>query len=137
MVFLRSQNYEVWRIVEKGPVEVTGDEDQWTREKMRRVILNYSAMNMLQCAIHLKEYSRISMCKSAKEMWNKLELLYEGTSQVRETKVNMLVSDYELFIMKSDETISEMFARFMVIINGLRALGVSDTEGTEEGTQKR
>ncbi|MQL82715.1 hypothetical protein Taro_015199 [Colocasia esculenta] len=80
-------------------------------------------MNMLQCAIHPKEYSKISMCKSAKEMWDKLELLYEGTSQVRETKANMLVSDYELFIMKSDETIFEMFARFMVIINGIRALG--------------
>ncbi|MQM02552.1 hypothetical protein Taro_035321 [Colocasia esculenta] len=46
-------------------------------------------MNMLQCAIHPKEYSRISMCKSAKEMWIKLELLYESTSQVRETKANM------------------------------------------------
>ncbi|MQL67855.1 hypothetical protein Taro_000108 [Colocasia esculenta] len=63
------------------------------------------------------------MCKSTKEMWDKLELLYEGISQVWETKVNMLVSNYELFVMKSDENISEMFARFMVIINGLRALG--------------
>ncbi|MQL97005.1 hypothetical protein Taro_029688, partial [Colocasia esculenta] len=111
MVFLRAQNYEVWRIVEKGPIEVTRDEDQWTREQIKRVTLNYSTMNMLQCAIHPKEYSRISMCKSANEMWDKLELLYEGTSQVRETKANMLVSDYELFIMKSNETISEMFAR--------------------------
>ncbi|MQM22673.1 hypothetical protein Taro_055729, partial [Colocasia esculenta] len=81
VVFLRAQNYEVWRIVEKGPIEVTRDEDQWTREQIRRVTLNYSAINMLQCAIHSREYSRISMCKSAKEMWDKLELLYEGTSQ--------------------------------------------------------
>ncbi|MQM18025.1 hypothetical protein Taro_051008 [Colocasia esculenta] len=122
MVFLRAQNYDVWRIVEKGTIEVIGDEDQWTKEQIRRVTLNYSATNKLQCANFPKEYSKISMCKSAKEMWDKLELLYEGTSQVRETKANMLVSDYELFIMKSDETISEMFARFMVIINGLRAL---------------
>ena len=63
------------------------------------------------------------MFMSAKEMWDKLELLYEGTSQVRETKANMLVSDYELFIMKSNETISEMFARFMLIVNGLKGLG--------------
>ncbi|MQM14936.1 hypothetical protein Taro_047872 [Colocasia esculenta] len=89
MVFLRAQNYEVSRIVEKGPIKVTGDENQWTREQIRMITLNYSTMNMLQCAIHQKEYSRISMCKSAKEMWDKLELLYEGTSQVRETKANM------------------------------------------------
>ncbi|MQL82974.1 hypothetical protein Taro_015454 [Colocasia esculenta] len=89
IVLLRAQNYELRRIVEKGPIEVTGDEDQWTRDQIWRVTMNYSAMNMLQCAIHPKEYSKISMCNSAKEMWDKLELLYEGTSQVRETKANI------------------------------------------------
>ncbi|MQL91023.1 hypothetical protein Taro_023624 [Colocasia esculenta] len=123
MVFLRAQKYEVWRIVEKELVEVTGDEDTWTAEQIIRATLNYTAMNFLECAIHPQEYSRISMCKSAKEMWDKLELLYEGTFQVQETKANMLVSDYELFVMKYDENISNMFARFMVIINGLRDLG--------------
>ena len=55
-------------------------------------------------------------------MWDKLELIYEGTSEVRETKASMLVSKYEMFKMKNDETISEMFARFMLIINGLKGL---------------
>ena len=35
----------------------------------------------------------------------------------------MLVHDYELFMMKSEETISEMFARLMEITNGLKGLG--------------
>ncbi|MQL73441.1 hypothetical protein Taro_005797 [Colocasia esculenta] len=127
-VFLRAQNYEIWKVVEVGPYENQGDEETWTREQIRRATLNYSAMNMIQCAVHPKEYSRISMCKSAKEMWDKLELLYEGTSQVKETKANILVSEYELFMMKSDETISEMFAMFMIIVNGLKALGKDYTD---------
>ena len=127
-VFLRAQNYEIWKVVETGPYENQGEEETWTREQIRRATLNYSAMNMIQCAVHPKEYSRISMCKSAKEMWDKLELLYEGTSQVKETKANILVSEYELFMMKSNESISEMFARFMVIVNGLKALGKEYTD---------
>jgi len=127
-VFLRAQNYEIWKVVEVGPYENQGEEETWTREQIRKATLNYSVMNMIQCAVHPKEYSRISMCKSAKEMWDKLELLYEGTSQVKETKTNILVSEYELFMMKPNENISEMFARFMVIVNGLKALGKEYTD---------
>ncbi|MQL76069.1 hypothetical protein Taro_008454 [Colocasia esculenta] len=36
---------------------------------------------MMQCAVHPKEYSRVSTCKSAMEMWDKLELIYEGTPE--------------------------------------------------------
>ncbi|MQM16954.1 hypothetical protein Taro_049917 [Colocasia esculenta] len=77
---------------------------------------------MMQCAVHPKEYLRVSTCNSAKEMWDKLELIYEGTSEMRETKASMLTSKYEMFKMKHDETISDMFAIFMLIINGLKGL---------------
>ncbi|MQL85725.1 hypothetical protein Taro_018247 [Colocasia esculenta] len=77
---------------------------------------------MMQCVVHPKEFSRVSTCNSAKEMWDKLELIYEGTSEVRETKTSMLVSEYEMFKMKNEETISDMFAKFMLIINGLKGL---------------
>ena len=69
------------------------------------------------------EFSRISTCRSAKEMWDKLELIYEGTSEVKETKANLLITEYEMFIMKTDESISDMFARLMQLINHLKTLG--------------
>lgn len=34
----------------------------------------------------------------------------------------MLVSEYEAFKMKSDETISEMFSRLIVLTNDLKSL---------------
>ncbi|MQL74587.1 hypothetical protein Taro_006951 [Colocasia esculenta] len=80
-------------------------------------------MNIMQFAIHPNEYSCVSMCSSAKGKWDNLKLIYEGTSEVKETKANILVSEYELFRMKPEETISEMFARFTTIMNGLKALG--------------
>ena len=77
-------------------------------------------MNIMQYALHPTEFSRISSCATAKEMWDKLQVIYEGTSEVRETKVNMFVSEYEAFKMKPDETISEMFSRLIVLTNGLK-----------------
>ena len=121
-VFLRAQNYELWKIVSKGPYVLPEDEDTWTKDQIAKGTLNWSALNMMQCAVHPKEFSRVSTCSTAKEMWDKLELIYEGTSEVRETKVSMLVSEYEMFKMKTDETVSDMFARFMLIVNGLKGL---------------
>lgn len=53
--------------------------------------------NLFHCAFEVNEYNKVSICKSAKEVWNKLEVTYEGTSQVKETVINLLFGDYDLF----------------------------------------
>ncbi|GAV57372.1 UBN2 domain-containing protein, partial [Cephalotus follicularis] len=58
-------------------------------------------------------------------MWDLLEITYEGTNQVKESKINMLVHEYELFMMHNDECISGMFTHFTTIINSLKNLGKS------------
>ncbi|GAV72620.1 UBN2 domain-containing protein, partial [Cephalotus follicularis] len=50
---------------------------------------------------------------------------YEGTNQVKESKISMLVHEYELFIMHNDGCISDMFTRFTTIVNSLKNLGKS------------
>ena len=60
---------------------------------------------------------------SAKKIWNRLEVTYKGTNQVKESKINMLVYKYELFKIEHDESIIEMFTHFTDIINDLKSLG--------------
>ena len=69
------------------------------------------------------EYNRICQCKSVKEFWRLIEITYEGTNQVKQSKINLHVQSYELFLMKDNETIVEMITRFTDIANGLEALG--------------
>ena len=85
-------------------------------------------MNIMQCALHPTEFSRVSSCATAKEMWDKLQVIYEGTSEVRETKANLLVSEYEAFKMKQDESIFDIFSRLTILTNGLKSLGKSYSE---------
>ena len=85
--------------------------------------INARAMNTLFCALFAEEFNRVSTCKTAKEIWDKLEVTHEGTSQVKELKVNLLIHEYELFSMKSWEPINEMFTRFNNIFTNLEALG--------------
>jgi len=131
-IFIQALDYEAWKIIRDGPyiptkivneTKVSKSEEEWDERDSRLIQLNAKAINMLYCALDANEFNRISACESAKEMWDKLEVTYEGTNQVKESKISRLVHEYELFCMKSEESISDMFTRFTNIINSLKALG--------------
>ncbi|VFQ94892.1 unnamed protein product [Cuscuta campestris] len=90
--------------------------------------LNAKAINMIYCGVNADDYRKISRCETAKQMWEKLEVTYEGTAQVREAKIDHLTHEYELFSMKENEKIEEMFERFSNIINPLNLLGKTYTD---------
>ena len=92
-------------------------------EDKKKMTLNTKAKNVLTCALRKNEYSRVSSCASAYEMWKLLEMTHEGTSQVKNSKINLLVSKYEKFEMSSNESIGDMFHRFNVIVISLKSLG--------------
>ncbi|XP_016669888.1 uncharacterized protein [Gossypium hirsutum] len=96
---------------------------EWNKEDRRSTQLNTKAMHTLFCVIGLKEYSRVSSCANAKEIWDKLEITHEDTDQVKKSKVGILTLNYETFMMKPDEDIKAMFDRFAIIINELKSYG--------------
>ncbi|GJV72131.1 hypothetical protein Tco_1492126 [Tanacetum coccineum] len=76
-------------------------------------------------ALPRKEYERIFMCNTAKEIWKTLLITHQGNSQVKDNKIDLLVQQYEQFIISEDESIDSAFARFNTIITSLKALDES------------
>jgi len=66
------------------------------------------------------EFDRFSSCTSAKEIWDGLELAYEGTSIVKKNRIDLLIQKYELFSMEPNESLDSMSPRFLSIINELK-----------------
>ena len=60
----------------------------WTTKERRNMEINAKAMNTLIYALCPEEFNRISTCKIAKEIWDKLKVTREGISQVKQTKIN-------------------------------------------------
>ena len=85
--------------------------------------MNAKAKYLLICALSKNEYDKIISCDLAKEIWDRLQVLQERINQVKETKISMLVHQYEMFKMLKNENIDEMTTRFIYIINQLKALG--------------
>ena len=48
-----------------------------------------------------------------------MEVAYVGTTQVKESKIHMLVSQYEVFKMQERESIKDFVQRFILITNQL------------------
>ncbi|GJX20568.1 zf-CCHC domain-containing protein [Tanacetum coccineum] len=49
-------------------------------------------------------------------------ITHQGNSQVKDNKIDLLVQQYEKFVIFEDESIDSAFARFIIIITSLKAL---------------
>ncbi|VFQ83819.1 unnamed protein product [Cuscuta campestris] len=130
-IYIHSTNFQLWLVIKNGketPMKKVGEklvpktEDEFDAEDIKKVVNYAKAINMLYCAVNPDNYRKRSCCTTAKEMWDKLEVTYEGTDQVREAKIDFLTQEYEMFRMKEGEKIDDMFDRFSKIINELHAL---------------
>ncbi|GAV60729.1 DUF4219 domain-containing protein/UBN2 domain-containing protein [Cephalotus follicularis] len=131
-IFIQSLDYNLWDLIVDGPNLPTvtlenGDvvpkpRNLYDDNDRRRVQINAKAKHIIICAINSNYFNRISSCISAKEMWYRLKVTYEGTNQVKEAKISMLVHEYEMFTMNENGDIKSMFSRFTNIINALQAL---------------
>ncbi|KAL8133025.1 hypothetical protein AgCh_008470 [Apium graveolens] len=62
-------------------------------------------------------------CKNSKHMWETIEVINEGTEEVRENKLEILTSEYEHFKSNPGEGITEVFDRYNALINNLNING--------------
>jgi hypothetical protein len=54
-------------------------------------------------------FTKVSHCKYAKEIWDKLRNIYEGDSKVKEAKLQTYRGQLEQLKMKEDEDIATYF----------------------------
>ena len=121
--YIQSVDYQCWERIKSGDYTTTSDRDQWTTIDKVEFWKNVLTITILHYGLSRNEFNRISVCSTAKKIWDKLEVTYEGTSRVKESKINLLVTQYEVFKMDESETTIQMYSRFTNIINSLKALG--------------
>ncbi|GKC19808.1 zf-CCHC domain-containing protein [Tanacetum coccineum] len=102
-------------------LEVVHFEEQ-SNDLKKKLAKNNEAKMVLYIALPKKEYERIFMCKTAKDILQSLLITHQGNSQVKDNKIDLLVQQYEQFTILEEESIDSGFARFNTIITSLKAL---------------
>ncbi|GJU71939.1 hypothetical protein Tco_1263344, partial [Tanacetum coccineum] len=131
--YVKSKDLDLWHVITNGDFQPI---EQNPKTKLDEVILfekqsddlkkklakNNEAKIVIYNALPKKEYERIFMCNTAKEIWKTLLITHQGNSQVKDNKIDLLVQQYEQFFIFEDESIDNAFARFNTIITSLKAL---------------
>jgi hypothetical protein len=91
-------------------------------------------MNVFYDALDINEFNRIKNLTTAHEIWTKLMEIHEGTTIVKSAKLYVCKGKFEQFLMKEDESVSNMFNCLNEIVNELKGLGfnVSDVDFTHK-----
>ncbi|GKC50785.1 hypothetical protein Tco_1073530 [Tanacetum coccineum] len=131
--YVKSRDLDLWHVITYGDfspiqnnLETKKDEivpfDKQNDDLKKKLAKNNEPKMVIYNALPRKEYERIFMCKTTKEIWDTLLITHQGNSQVKDNKIDLLVQRYEQFTIPEEESIDNAFARFNTIITSLKAL---------------
>lgn len=89
---------------------VVKDPSEYTDEERELVSLDTSLQLILVEFLDPIMYNHVVNCESAKQIWDTIEILNEGTEEVRENRLEILTSQYEHF-NHYQAKVSHMFLR--------------------------
>ena len=86
------------------------DRKKHTPDQKKLYKKHHKMRGILVASILRTDYMKMSDKSTTKAMFASLCANYEGNKKVREAKTLMLVHQYELFKMKDDESIEELYS---------------------------
>ena len=89
----------------------------WDDAKIKVANFNNRALNALFSAVTNEEYKKISSIETTKEAWTILQITYEGTKAVNDSKLQRLTTSLEEIKMEENELFDEFYAKLKDIVN--------------------
>ena len=84
---------------------------------------NSRALNALFSAVTNEEFKKISFTETTKEAWTILQITFEGTKVVKDSKFQRLNMSFEEIKMEEDDSFDEFYAKLKDIVNSAFNLG--------------
>ncbi|XP_074323206.1 uncharacterized protein LOC141660144 [Apium graveolens] len=135
LLYLRAADHRYIKVIEKGPfvfeIEDPNDDkkripknpDDYTEKDIELDSLDAKVQHLLMESMDDDMSHQTAVCENAKHMWQTIELLMEGTEDVRENRLDILTTQYEAFKSLPGENITSVFERLNKLINELSIYG--------------
>ena len=131
--YLYNIDKDLWRFVQEGPVVIgtaatlggtQADIAVNTNEERRKQDNDRKAKMELRYGLPTYIYTRVQSCKSAKEIWDKLKDLYQGTDKRKAGQMRTIVYDFSCFRQQEGESLFDCYTRYCILVDNLRKHGV-------------
>ncbi|GJT55266.1 hypothetical protein Tco_0990320 [Tanacetum coccineum] len=131
--YVKSKDLDLWHVITDGDFPPIQNNPETKKDEVvpfhkqnddlkKKLAKNNEAKMVIYNALPRKEYERIFMCQTAKEIWDTLLITHQGNNQVKANKIDLLIQQYEQFTIPKEESIDNAFAKFNTIITSLKAL---------------
>ncbi|GJV52233.1 hypothetical protein Tco_1447974 [Tanacetum coccineum] len=77
------------------------------------------ATNIILQGLPPEVYALVSNHKVAKDLWERIQLLIQGTSLTKQERECMLYDEFDKFAYKKGETLHEFYLRFLLLLNDM------------------
>ena len=121
--FLKSIDERVWNFVEYGQEKLATLVSEWSTSQKEAAAFNSKAMNAIFNVVSMEEFRRISNVEVAYTAWKILQIVHEGTKEVKINKLQQLTTRFESIRMFEDESFDEFYAKLNDIVNSAYNLG--------------
>ena len=101
----------VWDAVDVGWTRLEAAKSTCDKVALAVANANSKALNAIFCGVSPNEFHRISHVTIAKEAWQILETTYKGTKKVKDTKLQMLTTQFEELKMSEDESFDSFYGK--------------------------
>nr|GEU70875.1 zf-CCHC domain-containing protein/DUF4219 domain-containing protein/UBN2 domain-containing protein [Tanacetum cinerariifolium] len=129
--YVKSKDLDLWHVITDGDFPPIQNNLKTKKDEVvpfhkqnddlkKKLAKNNEAKMVIYNALPRKEYKRIFMCQTTKEIWDTLLITHQGTNQVKAKKIDLFVQQYE-FTIPEEESIDNAFAKFNTIITSLKA----------------
>ena len=98
---------------------VPKEQKDLTPEDISSISKDAKVRHLLHSALDNVMSNRVIGCKTAKEIWDALEIRCQGTKAIKKNRRTILTQEYEHFDSRTDETMTDTYDRFVKLLNDL------------------
>ena len=99
------------------------EKSEWSPEDKIEALKDVKVKTILHNILDHVMSNRVIACRTAKEIWDALEIQCQGTKEIKKNRRAILILEYEYFEAKSDESLTDVYDRFLTLLNELDLVG--------------
>ncbi|GJZ89830.1 integrase, catalytic region, zinc finger, CCHC-type containing protein [Tanacetum coccineum] len=111
----KENGVNILKSIDEGPFQMGT-----TRDEKDRYNADIRATNIILQGLPKDIYSLINHYTDAKDIWDNVKMLLEGSELTKEDRESQLYDDFEHFRQNKGETIHDYYVRFAKLINDMR-----------------
>ena len=114
--FLYYIDDSIWTSVQAGQVVLDMPKVEWGKAIEDKFNANNKALNTIFCGVSPEKFHKISHVDTTKEAWDILQTTYEGTKNVKDSKLEMLTNRFKELKVGENESFYSFHSKLYEIV---------------------